>query len=486
MLGFVMCSVLTSVAFGVSTLSTEALGWIRASDKPGDFHFYDEHGRVRIFHGSNRVQKSPPWYIEEMYASDAVASHTEQLGFTVVRLGFMWSGYNPAPNVFNQTYIDVIKATVGRLAKRGVYSLLNVQMDGLSSKFGTYDGAPLWVVNKSVSKHAFPWPLSTDDPTGHLDSSILTEASAAAYQDLFDNRHGMLDDFVAFWSHAAEQFKDVPGVIGYDVINEPFAGNFYQDPSLLLPGVAGKKNLQRMYDILAEAIRKHDDRHIIFYEPVSWGMIFSNNIAGSGFEHVPGGDAYRNRSAYSYHYYCHSFLAHYNDHPLQRIVCDDTLAPLVYRAVHDDVKRLGGAAMQTEGMQCGGVQSECENQMSQLDKNLFSWVDWNFGMANDTQAASWARTYAHAVAGAPVSMSFDRESKAFDFCFRLDLAIRAPTEIFASTTFSYQTGLDVSASDNVKAAVDGDRIFVTPTSNAVDESEACVHVRRKAKALLYV
>ena len=28
--------------------------------------------------------------------------------FNVLRLGFMWSGYNPAPGVFNQTYIEVI------------------------------------------------------------------------------------------------------------------------------------------------------------------------------------------------------------------------------------------------------------------------------------------------------------------------------------------------------------------------------------------
>ena len=63
-----------------------------------------------------------------MYQSDATAEHMQRLGFNVVRLGFMWSGYNPAPGVFNQTYIDVIKKTVHRLAQHGVYSLLNVQV----------------------------------------------------------------------------------------------------------------------------------------------------------------------------------------------------------------------------------------------------------------------------------------------------------------------------------------------------------------------
>eukprot|EP01047_Picozoa_sp_COSAG01_P130675 COSAG01_NODE_60293_length_295_cov_1.433673_1_plen_70_part_10 len=70
-----------------------------------------------------------------MATDDATASQMQKYGFTVVRLGFMWSGFNPQPGEFNQTYVDIIKTTVGRLARHGVYSLLNVQMDGLSSKF---------------------------------------------------------------------------------------------------------------------------------------------------------------------------------------------------------------------------------------------------------------------------------------------------------------------------------------------------------------
>ena len=80
-------------------------------------------------HWLTQVQKSPPWYIDQMYQSDDTAEHMQRLGFNVVRLGFMWSGYNPAPGVFNQTYIDVIKKTVHRLTQHGVYSLLNVQVD---------------------------------------------------------------------------------------------------------------------------------------------------------------------------------------------------------------------------------------------------------------------------------------------------------------------------------------------------------------------
>ena len=57
------------------------------------------------------------------------------------------------------------------------------------------------------------------------------------------------------------------------LINEPFAGAVLQYPDLLLPGVAGSRNLQPLYDALGAAIRHVDQRHIIFYEPVTWGMV---------------------------------------------------------------------------------------------------------------------------------------------------------------------------------------------------------------------
>jgi hypothetical protein len=36
----------------------------------------------------------------------------------------------------------------------------------------------------------------------------------------------------------------------------------------------------------AAAIRSEDTMHLIFYEPVTWGMIFDGNITGSGFEYA--------------------------------------------------------------------------------------------------------------------------------------------------------------------------------------------------------
>ena len=93
-------------------------------------------------------------------------------------------------------------------------------------------------------QHAFPWPLKGNCSSRNWMANELTEAAATAYQDIFDNNHGMRDDLVGFWTKSAEFWKDEPGVVGFELINEPFAGNVYKDPLLFLPAVAGSLNLQ--------------------------------------------------------------------------------------------------------------------------------------------------------------------------------------------------------------------------------------------------
>jgi len=464
--------------------------FIRASSTVGDTSFYDEAGRTRIFHGGNRVKKSAPWYFADMLDSDAEFALMKKMGVNVVRLGYMWTGVNPDnSSFFNQTYVDSIKRIVQRMESHGIYALLDMHEDALSSKFCLYDGAPRWVIDKSVPKHPFPWPLQGNCSSRGWMRNELSEASCTAFQDIYDNNHGMLDDLSAFWAYSAEQFKGYGNVLGYEIINEPFAGNIYSDPTLLLPGVAGKKNLARMYEAVAKAIRQHDDRHLVFYEPVTWGMVLDGKITGSGFDQVPGGPGYRNRSVFSYHYYCATFLPDWPRHPKERdLLCDHLTGPLVFKSVSEDLARLGGAQMMTEGIACGDNSSECSTVMALLDDRMFSWTSYADSQGGTFQPAAsmqeaWARTYARAVAGKPTSMSFDPVTKDFRFCFELDTTINAPTEIFASKTYSYTAGRHVQLFEPVSVTVasdprDEDVVLLTPLSHATTGDEVCLAIKR--------
>jgi endoglycosylceramidase len=181
--------------------------------------------------------------------------------------------------------------------------------------------------------------------------------------------------------------------------------------------------LPLLFPQVAPKIRENDDEHLIFYEPVTWGMIFEGKIAGSGFSHVPGGAAYRNRSVFSYHYYCNTFLPSYGTHPkTTKVVCDDVAGPLVMKAVKKDLGELGGAAMMTEGMACGqSAEEECETVMNMLDTHLFSWTDYGESqgdtfLPSPPQQEEWARTYARAVAGMPSNMTYVKHGGTEHIC----------------------------------------------------------------------
>eukprot|EP01126_Amoeba_proteus_P055817 TRINITY_DN6951_c0_g2_i3.p1 TRINITY_DN6951_c0_g2~~TRINITY_DN6951_c0_g2_i3.p1 ORF type:complete len:466 (-),score=64.19 TRINITY_DN6951_c0_g2_i3:49-1446(-) len=429
---------------------------------------YDSFGRVRFFHGIQAVEKGFPWYSEwglnktqvELYGS---------WGINMVRLGWMWSGFNPNPQEFNQTYYEIEKLIVDNFAEAGIYTLLDTHQDCFSSKFCLYDGIPLWVANKSKARDPFPFPF-TGDCSRNWEENCLTEAAGQAYQDLYDNVGGMRDDFVNFWSESSQRWKGNTNVIGYELINEPFAGDIYKDPLLLLPGNAGRWNLQPFYAFLSSAIRQNDLDHLIFYEPVTWGMVFEGKVVGSGFSQVPGGDDFRNRSVLSYHYYCSSFGS-------ERVLCDDVIGPEIFRAIGEDLAAMGGSSMLTE---FGGPDTipETVDVMDTADDFLQSWLLWDdfSQVPSGDLKAILIRTYARAVAGKPLTMKFDSKTNDFHFCFLLDLSIKAPTEIFVPVSEKYGGKPNIKTTTNIvgKLSTENNLLELFPTSNI--GGEACVDV----------
>ena len=53
----------------------------------------------------------------------------------------------------------------------------------------------------------------------------FAQAANVAYQNLYINENGIRDSCASFWARVAESFADNPYIIGYDIINEPWAGN---------------------------------------------------------------------------------------------------------------------------------------------------------------------------------------------------------------------------------------------------------------------
>jgi len=427
----------------------------------------DSVGRTRLFHGVNAVYKIPP-YIPTSVGWDTVTTLSEKdaqdlqnWGFNMVRLGVMWPGLMPDKDSFDDDYIKSVRDIVLTLNKHGIMVLMDLHQD-LGGRMLCGEGFPDWAVIPDAANHKFPWPIYTHefdkDEHGYpkieecLQKSFaeyyMTEAVAAAFQALFDNKEGIRDQFIKFWGKVAEAFHDTPGVLGYEIINEPFVGDAWHDPTLLIPGRADKVNLYPLYMDAAEAIRKNDDDTLIFFEKT-----IVNAIGSLGFPTVPGGDDYRDRSVYSWHNYCGTVDRSGN--PLNFLVCEGEQEVQWLQEMRDIDSTKCGSFLTEFGAVAGNNTKSIEDLewvVDSADKVLQSWAYWQYKSYNDITTASneresfyWAdgtlqsdkvetlsRVYARAIEGVPTSMVYNRKLRTFALEFEAHRATSddAATEIY--------------------------------------------------------
>ena len=113
----------------------------------------------------------------------------------------------------------------------------------------------------------FPWPLAGIQ---NWFCGYITYEACHVYQNFYDNKFEAVDKLAQVWKVIATEMKDFDNVIGYNILNEPWAGNVYKDGSLILPGEVGRKNLAPMYEKVNTAIREVDTETLLFWEPPTW------------------------------------------------------------------------------------------------------------------------------------------------------------------------------------------------------------------------
>jgi endoglycosylceramidase len=106
------------------------------------------------------------------------------------------------------------------------------------------------------SNSKFPYPLLNQAINQSVFAGYITESCGFAFQCLYDNRNNFSDYFELYWSIVAQTFSVKTNVLGYELINEPWIGDIYANPLLLIPSVGAQFNLMRLYDRAYNAIRK--------------------------------------------------------------------------------------------------------------------------------------------------------------------------------------------------------------------------------------
>ena len=467
-------------------------------------NFLDSQNRERFFHGVNIVMKTTPYlpmtsqFHPTLSFHDQDIQNLESWGFNIIRLGTQWPGYEPERGQYNETYLEILESIVNKSSEHNIYTLLDFHQDILNEKF-CGEGIPVWAVKEPDYAWAFPRPLqlasfildkngipTPEDCAQHdWPSYHFAFQTAAAYQSLYDNVDGVQDSFGEFWRRVANRFKSNEYVVGYELINEPFAGNVLENPLRLIPGYADSHNLMHMYDNLNTYIRKVDDDHIVFFESVTW-----DDFISEGFDHVPGGDQWGNKSAISYHYYDQ---VNFN-------------VDWQLNARTKDRNRLNSGMMCTEFGICVSSQSDfdgLEYQLNAFDQNLQSWIGWSYksfggitgdcgamydsqGNINQGVVEKLSRTYAQAVAGKTKSMKYDNLTRDFSLEYEVCGECQGETEIYLNEDVHYEEGFEVVVNDQEKIQwyqPTKNRVHIKELNNMNDGQIVQITIKRKGSAL---
>ena len=444
----------------------------------------------------------------------------------MVRVGFQWHMVEPEAGKYNETYVKSLVDYISLLNSSGIHVILDMHQDCWTPRFCENHGIPseyAQAYNTSDYQpggpRAYPQPVvkPTYGPNGEITncgevgthifgwaSCYPTYSIGAAAQRLYDNDKGILDRFGEFWKLVASRVKDYHNILGYELINEPWLGDVPLsvaefDPitnpnwDLWFPKISDSRNLAKMYRVLHEYIRQVDNDSIIFFEPATGGNFLDGWAVG--FEEGPGGIEYNDRQALSYHVYCLVVDTKNASDFLQYIVevlsidACDVLDDVLYDVRRDDTSRLQLAGFLTEFGNAGtglAAKDVIDFATGKMDEFFHGWSYWYLtpdpNVRNSTEIMALARPFPHKVAGTPIFLQFDPESKNFTLEYvpcTTKPCSGLPTEIFTSLNYAYggdQFGYSVVSDATVGVTLDNEAQMMYVTVEALNSPSESVKV----------
>ncbi len=243
-----------------------------------DGRLTDGQGRQVVLHGINVHHKRAPFLPHDgggvrTSFTEAEAARLRRWGWNTIRLAFSMEGLLPVRGELDRGYLRRYVAMVRMAARHGQYVLVDFHQDELSPKYAG-NGMPAWMADDD----GLPFLGSA----GHPNDYFVQPAVGRAFLNFFRDSEGQRTEFVRAFAALARALRDEPGVLGYDLFNEPScelgAGTGYARPELELSNEprAAEICLRPLYDQLVPALRRADPNHPVFYEDfinTAWGYV---------------------------------------------------------------------------------------------------------------------------------------------------------------------------------------------------------------------
>lgn len=444
----------------------------------------DAQGRALILHGLNAGDAK---WTPDRLSGDSEAFIERQAkvyGFNVVRFLVFWEMIEPQPGVYDEVYLANMEAKVKRYTDQGIYVLIDFHQDVYGPAVNG-NGAPAWATDTD-GKTVGTVPLS--DKYWWL--SYIDPAVIAAFKNFWEygRRADLQDHYIAATQQVALRLKNNPGVIGYDLMNEPFPGELGK----AIDGSFQRTWLKDFYNRIIPKLREVEPDKYLFFEPQSFGINFGAPDALPKISDTRAGDSRVVYAPHLYPMFLHEGNA-YSDIDRSQMrdwsrnrakELDLHQAPLV-------VGELGGSDSSA------GFGRYLDDSLNMIDAMGGGFIWWNntkgsWGLENDAgvefpKTNHIVRTYPRAIAGEPISFNFVPGAADFTLKFKQKAGVGGPTEIFVPKRH-YPEGwvLDVSDPQGAWTSSYDDATQILKVWTDSTQPEHTIRVHRKFQSLYAV
>ncbi len=221
-------------------------------------NFKDSAGRVVFLRGvdaGGRSKFAP--YVPFDFGSDfegALAKYMDRAaswGIDCMRVPFTWAALEPVEGQDDAQWLARYDEILDAAWARGIWTVVDFHQD-IYSEVYCGDGFPGWTVaNPPAPHHDCPqWSLSYfNDPNVQ-----------AAFDAFWSNTNDVQTKYLAAWDVMIARYKDKPGVLGFEPINEPASGTQPDD-------AFSASGLTAFYQTVVPHVRGLAPASLVFVDP---------------------------------------------------------------------------------------------------------------------------------------------------------------------------------------------------------------------------
>ncbi|HEX3707545.1 MAG TPA: cellulase family glycosylhydrolase [Mycobacteriales bacterium] len=438
----------------------------------------DAKGRVLLIHGINVSMKGSLAQDEAYHFGADDAAYLAANGFNAVRLTVERYDVEPTPGHFDAAYLSFIQHIVATLARYHVLTLVDFHQDEFGPVFGD-NGYPAWMTQTGGSPNlksvGFPFQYLANPAVNHAFDTLWGNGNDIRGKPLWTDDAQILARVVG-------SLKSTPGVLGFEIINEPWPGTKY---ATCLPLVIGCPSFDTgafsaYYATMDKAIRTQNSTHLVFYEPL---VTFNYGIPTSVVP--PPGDA---RLGFSFH-----------DYPLCSAADDVGLGGALDTACGVESKlAIGNAVTYATAHKTALLETEfgatknaaaINQSTAAYDARMVPWMFWSYDeLVGTTSIGAFssppsrspnravldglARPYPQLVAGTPTSYGYSPKTHVFFATYstsHVSGSGRFPgnsVSQFEIPRAAYPHGYKVSVKGGAVVSGSGDSLLLVASSGA--------------------